>query len=305
MEQIKKKENEVGSKLSDFEIIKELGKGSYGTVYTVKSLLNSKIYVMKKMELNHLNHRQQQECYREVSILKKVSHHNIIKYYSSFLEKEILYIIMEYAELGDLYSLIKHYKKHSKYFDEIDLWKISYEILTGLEYLHSHKIIHRDIKCLNLFITKDRHIKIGDLGVSTINSGLDNLHYNRVGTPLYISPELVKQSPYDFKTDIWSFGCSLYHLASLEPPFLGGNLIVLGNNIVKGVPKSLPIQYSNQLRFFIDKMLEKKAENRPSAKEALELIPKDIREKIKSKGEKFQIKSKRPFSSAMNKVIKV
>ena len=194
MEQIKKKQNEVGSKLSDFEIIKELGKCSYGTVYTVKSLLNSKIYVMKKMELNHLNSPQQQECYREVSNLKKVSHHNIIKYYLSFLEKEILYIIMEYAELGGLSSLIKHYKKHSKYFEEIDLWKISYEILAGLEYLHSHKIIHRDIKRLNLFITKDRHIKIGDLGVSTINSGLDNLHYIRVRTPLSISPELVKQS---------------------------------------------------------------------------------------------------------------
>ena len=305
MEQTKKKQNEVGNKLSDFEIIKELGKGSYGTVYTVKSLLNSNIYVMKKMELNYLNPRQQQECYREVSILKKVSHRNIIKYYSSFLDKEILYIIMEYAELGDLYSLIKHYKKHSRYFDEIDLWKISLEILNGLDYLHSQKIIHRDIKCLNLFITKDRHIKIGDLGVSTITSGMDNLHYTRVGTPLYISPELVIQKPYDFKTDIWSFGCSLYHLASLEPPFLGGNLIVLGNNIVKGVPKSLPVQYSNELRFFIDKMLEKKPENRPTAKEALDLIPKEIKEKIKSNGEKFQIKSKRPFSSAMNKIITV
>ena len=305
MDQLKKKEYEVGNKLSDFEIIKELGKGSYGTVYTVRSLVNSNVYVMKKMELNHLKPRQQQECYREVSILKKVSHQNIIKYYSSFLEKEILYIIMEYAELGDLYSLIKHYKKHSKYFDEIDLWKISSEILLGLEYLHSQKIIHRDIKCLNLFITKDRHVKIGDLGVSTITSGMDNLHYTRVGTPLYISPELVKQKPYDFKTDIWSFGCSLYHLASLEPPFSGGNLIVLGNNIVKGVPKSLPVQYSNELRFFIDKMLEKKAENRPTAREALELIPKEIKEKIKSNGEKFYIKSKRPFSSAMNKVISV
>ena len=125
MQESKKKENEVGNKLSDFEIIKELGKGSYGTVYTVKSLINSNVYVMKKMEINHLKHRQQQECYREVSILKKVSHKNIIKYYSSFLEQEILYIIMEYAELGDLYSLIKHYKKHSKYFDENDLWKIS------------------------------------------------------------------------------------------------------------------------------------------------------------------------------------
>ena len=305
MDQTKKKETEVGNKLSDFEIIKELGKGSYGTVYTVKSLLNSNIYVMKKMEINHLKHRQQQECYREVSILKKVSHRNIIKYYSSFLENEILYIIMEYAELGDLYSLIKHYKKHSKYFEEIDLWKISSEILSGLEYLHSQKIIHRDIKCLNLFITKDRHIKIGDLGVSTITSGIDNLHYTRVGTPLYISPELVKQKPYDYKTDIWSFGCSLYHLASLEPPFTGGNLIVLGNNIVKGVPKSLPYQYSNELRAFIDKMLEKNPENRPSAKEALEMIPKEIKEKISVNGEKFCIKSKRPFSSAMNKVIAV
>ena len=299
MQQSKGKTEEVGSKVSDFKIIKELGKGSYGTVYTVKSLLNSNIYVMKKMELNHLNPRQQVECYREVSILKKVSHKNIIKYYSSFIENNILYIIMEYAELGDLYSLIKHYKKHSKFFSELDLWKISSEILSGLDYLHSHNIIHRDIKCLNLFITKDRHIKIGDLGVSAFSSGLD-LHYTRVGTPLYISPELVKQKPYDYKTDIWSFGCSLYHLACLEPPFTGGNLIVLGNNIVKGVPKALPNHYSNDLKNFVDKMLEKKAEKRPSAKEALDMIPNNILNDMKIQGEKIVIKSKRPFSSAVN-----
>jgi len=299
MQQSKKKSEDVGSKLSDFKIQKELGRGSYGTVYTVKSNINSNIYVMKKMELNHLNPRQQVECYHEVSILKKVDHKNIIKYYSSFLEKETLYIIMEYAELGDLYSLIKHYKKHSKHFSESDLWKISSEILTGLEYLHSHNIIHRDIKCLNLFITKDRHIKIGDLGVSAFSSSGDNLHYTRVGTPLYISPELVKQKPYDYKTDIWSFGCSLYHLACLEPPFTGGNLIVLGNNIVKGVPKALPTHYSNELKSFVDKMLEKRADKRPSAKEALDMIPCDVRNDMKIKGEKFVIKSKRPFSSAV------
>ena len=300
MQQTKGKTEEVGSKVSDFKIIKELGKGSYGTVYTVKSLIDSNIYVMKKMELNHLNPRQQNECYREVSILKKVSHKNIIKYYSSFLEKNILYIIMEYAELGDLYSLIKHYKKHSKFFSELDLWKISSEILSGLDYLHSHNIIHRDIKCLNLFITKDRHIKIGDLGVSAFSSGGENFHYTRVGTPLYISPELVKQKPYDYKTDIWSFGCSLYHLACLEPPFTGGNLIVLGNNIVKGVPKALPNHYSNDLKNFVDKMLEKKAEKRPSAKEALDMIPNNILNDMKTQGEKIVIKSKRPFSSAVN-----
>ena len=292
----KQKEASIGSRLSDFEIVKQLGKGSYGTVYVVRSKLDMNTYVMKKMELNHLKENQQKECYREVSILRKVSHPNIIKYYSSFLENESLCIIMEYAELGDLYTLIKHYKRHQKFFEEILLWRIAFEVLNGLEYLHSNNIIHRDIKCLNLFLSKDHHVKIGDLGVSTITS-LGGMHCTRVGTPLYLSPELVKQVPYDYKTDIWSFGCSLYHLASLDPPFTGNNLIVLGNNIVKGRPKELPGFYSNELKNFIGKMLTKKPEKRPSAKDAKEMIPKNIMENIiLANKNKEEIKA-RPFSS--------
>ena len=292
----KEKEASVGSRLSDFEIVKQLGKGSYGTVYVVHSKLDKNTYVMKKMELNHLKESQQKECYREVSILRKVSHPNIIKYYSSFLENESLCIIMEYAELGDLYTLIKHYKRHQKYFDEILLWRIAYEVLNGLDYLHTNSIIHRDIKCLNLFLSKDHHVKIGDLGVSTI-SALGGMHCTRVGTPLYLSPELVKQIPYDYKTDIWSFGCSLYHLASLEPPFTGNNLIVLGNNIVKGRPKDLPGFYSNEIKDFIWRMLTKKAEKRPNARDAKNMIPKNIMESIYlANKNKEEIKA-RPFSS--------
>ena len=292
----KQKEASIGSRLSDFEIVKQLGKGSYGTVYVVRSKLDMNTYVMKKMELNHLKENQQKECYREVSILRKVSHPNIIKYYSSFLENESLCIIMEYAELGDLYTLIKHYKRHQKFFEEILLWRIAFEVLNGLEYLHSNNIIHRDIKCLNLFLSKDHHVKIGDLGVSTITS-LGGMHCTRVGTPLYLSPELVKQVPYDYKTDIWSFGCSLYHLASLDPPFTGNNLIVLGNNIVKGRPKELPGFYSNELKDFIGKMLTKKPEKRPSAKDAKDMIPKNIMENIiLANKNKEEIKA-RPFSS--------
>lgn len=295
--------SKVGIKLSDFKILKELGKGSYGTVYTVRSYIDDNIYVMKKMELNNLTDKQQKECYREVSILKKVSHQNIIKYYSSFLDCGNLYIIMEYAEGGDLYSLIKHYKRHNKHFDEFDIWRIAFDILNGLEYLHKNNIIHRDIKCLNLFITKDKHIKIGDLGVSTIVSNINALHCTRVGTPLYLSPELVKQVPYDFKVDIWSCGCSLYHLANLDPPFLGDNLIVLGNNIVKGKQKPLPQQYSEDMNKFIERMLSKRPEKRPSAKEAIEMISKDIMEKIKiARENNVGIKS-RPFSSVGNKIV--
>ena len=272
--------NRVGNRLKDFRIIKELGKGSYGTVFTVMSLIDEKIYVMKRMELNHLKEKQQRECYREVGILKKVNHPNIIKYYSSFLEKSNLYIIMEYAENGDLYSLIKHYKNHNKHFEEINIWRIAYEILNGLHYLHSNKIIHRDIKCLNLFLTKDKHVKIGDLGVSTIVSSLNAMHLTRVGTPLYLSPELIKQIPYDYKVDIWSFGCSLYHLCNLDPPFTGDNLIVLGNKIVKEKPKSIPSIYSEDLAKFIEKMLCKRASDRPDSLTALGMIPADVKEKI-------------------------
>ena len=292
----KEKEASVGSRLSDFEIVKQLGKGSYGTVYVVHSKLDKNTYVMKKMELNHLKESQQKECYREVSILRKVSHPNIIKYYSSFLENESLCIIMEYAELGDLYTLIKHYKRHQKYFDEILLWRIAYEVLNGLDYLHTNNIIHRDIKCLNLFLSKDHHVKIGDLGVSTI-SALGGMHCTRVGTPLYLSPELVKQIPYDYKTDIWSFGCSLYHLASLEPPFTGNNLIVLGNNIVKGRPKDLPGFYSNEIKDFIWRMLTKKAEKRPNARDAKNMIPKNIMESIYLANKNKEEIKPRPFSS--------
>mmetsp|Transcript_12257 Transcript_12257/g.12060 ORF Transcript_12257/g.12060 Transcript_12257/m.12060 type:complete len:110 (-) Transcript_12257:80-409(-) len=109
-----------------------------------------------------------------------------------------------------------------------------------MEYLHAKNIIHRDVKCLNIFLTEDKRIKIGDLGVSKIVSSSAAMHGTRVGTPLYLSPELVKQHPYDFKVDVWAIGCAIYHLACLEPPFQGENLITLGNNIVNKKPKALP-----------------------------------------------------------------
>ena len=143
----------------------------------------------------------------------------------------------------------------------------------AVEYLHHKNIIHRDIKCLNIFLTDDNRIKIGDLGVSKIVTSSSALQDTRVGTPLYLSPELVKQQPYDFKVDVWAIGCALYHLACLEPPFQGDNLITLGNNIVNKKPKPLPLVYSSKLMNFIDKFLAKKPSERPTAREAVLIIP--------------------------------
>eukprot|EP00826_Nyctotherus_ovalis_P003204 TRINITY_DN10646_c0_g7_i1.p1 TRINITY_DN10646_c0_g7~~TRINITY_DN10646_c0_g7_i1.p1 ORF type:complete len:398 (-),score=66.33 TRINITY_DN10646_c0_g7_i1:815-2008(-) len=95
----------------------------------------------------------------------------------------------------------------------------------------------------------------------------------RVGTPLYLSPELIKQQPYNCKVDVWATGCVLYHIACLEPPFVGENLIALGNSIVFKEPKDLPSIYTTQLRGFIKKLMSKKAASRPSAGEMVKLIP--------------------------------
>lgn len=117
------------------------------------------------------------------------------------------------------------------------------------------------------------------MGVSKIVSNINALHCTRVGTPLYLAPELIKQIPYDFKVDIWSVGCSLYQLACLEPPFQGDNLIVLGNNIVKNPHKPIVNNYTKEFSKFIDLLLSKKTDVRPSAKDCVDLIPQHVKVK--------------------------
>lgn len=184
---------------------------------------------------------------------------------------------MEFANGGDLYHLLKEYKKKWKPCTENELWCFAYEILLGVEYLHSKNIIHRDIKTLNIFISQDRHIKLGDLGVSKIVNSLMPLQGTRVGTPLYLAPELIKQQPYSFKVDIWAIGWALYHLWCFEPPFVGNNLIILGNTIVNKKPKSIPKEYSAKFSLFVERLLAKSPENRPTARDAIKMIPKIVK----------------------------
>ncbi|CAD8104345.1 unnamed protein product [Paramecium sonneborni] len=254
----------IGSNLSHFVILSELGKGSFGVVYKVKSTQDGLIYVLKKINLTHLKPKHQAEALKEAQLLRKLKHPNIITYYVSFIEQDNLCIIMEYAEGGDLQKLLKEYKEKRKSFKETTIWKISKELTQAIQHLHDNNIIHRDIKSLNVFLTKDKHVKLGDLGVSKIFNSEIALNGTRVGTPLYLAPELVQHEPYDYKVDVWALGCIIFQLATHEPPFQGDNLIALGYSIVNHPPKHLPSQYTNQLSQFISKLLEKNPQHRPT-----------------------------------------
>ena len=258
--------------LTDFLIMQELGKGSFGSVYKAKSLKNGGIYVIKKITIDHLSQKNQKEVIYEAQILKKINHPHIVKYYCSFMDGNCLCIVMEYIDGGDLHTLIKLHNEKKLSLPESEIWRMTYELSLAIMYLHTKNIIHRDIKTLNILITKDSKIKLADLGASKIVSA--PMQATRVGTPLYLAPEIIKHRPYDYKVDIWALGCVVYNLAALQPPFQAENLITLGMMIVSKNPDPIPSHFSNILSEFISKLLSKQAIDRPNISTVMTLIPK-------------------------------
>ena len=139
----------------------------------------------------------------------------------------------------------------------------------GIQYLHANRILHRDIKTINMFLTKNDNIKIGDLGVARELNQTHNMAHTVVGTPYYLSPELCEEKPYNNKSDIWSLGCVLYELATLSHPFEAQNQGALILKILRGKYNKIPAIYSLSLQEMIDNLLIKDYRKRPDIDEIL------------------------------------
>ena len=205
--------------MQNFEIINKLGDGAYSEVFKVRRKIDSKIYALKKVKLKNLKEKEKINSLSEIRILASIKSPFIISYKEAFftIEDKSLNLVMEFADNGDLYQKIKYYKSKNLFFDEKDVWKIFIQITRGLKTLHDLKILHRDFKSANIFLFKEGIAKIGDLNVSkVITKGLGN---TQTGTPYYASPEVWNNSTYDCKSDIWSLGCILYEMLTLNPPF--------------------------------------------------------------------------------------
>ena len=125
---------------------------------------------------------------------------------------------MEYANSGDLSHRLRHMRDKDQMFQEEVILKILTQMCLGIQALHSLRIMHRDLKSANIFLTDDNIVKVGDLNVSKI-ARQDGLNYTQAGTPYYASPEVWRDKPYDFKSDVWSLGCITYEMAALHLPF--------------------------------------------------------------------------------------
>jgi len=153
-------------------------------------------------------------------------------------------------------------------------------MVRALHVLHSRKIFHRDLKSANVFLSRDKHAKLGDLNVSKVAK--KGLLYTQTGTPYYASPEVWKDQPYDVKSDIWSLGCVLYEMTTLKPPFRANDMNGLYQKVLKGKFSPIGTSYSKALNHVITKMLSVDPKLRPTCAQILGM--EDVQRKSRECG---------------------
>jgi len=269
----------VGSKLSDFNIEKKLGKGNFGDVYLVTSKLTKKVYALKEIKGDDYNNNQRLEVEKEIKLLELLNHPHVIKYFTSFKENGNFYIIIEYINGGSLENLYKKYKSEGKLIPEKMLWDFLIQTLSGLVYLHEDKkIIHRDIKPDNLLLDKENGLKISDFGVSAVKkknvADLIKFHNTVIGPIQFMAKEMAEGKEYDFKSDIYMLGLTFYAIMAGTLPEVKKESYEDDNFIVKKKQNYLDIipgSYSQDIKHFIEKLLTVNKDERPSAQKALAL----------------------------------
>lgn len=150
--------------------------------------------------------------------------------------------------VGDLAFHIKKTSQQQGRFEEKEIVNWMIQIATSLEFIHIRRVIHRDIKTQNLFLTGNNTVKLGDFGISKVLESTTQVAMTVVGTPYYMAPEACQSAPYTTKSDIWALGCICYELCTLQQPFRADNLLGLVFKIVQETPAPLPSTYSLELR---------------------------------------------------------
>lgn len=226
-------------KKDDFEVLDVLGKGSFAQVVLARRITTGQIFAMKVVtKQGLLDHKRVQDVFVERNILTRSNHPYLLKLYNTFQSEHKLYFVMDYMPGGDLDKYMN--AQPNKLLDLFTAKLYGAEILLALGYLHQHKVIYRDLKPENILMTAQGHCVLADFGLSKdfhVDGGDDNATnemkaHSFVGSPFYVSPDVLKQKEYTEAVDFWSFGILLYRMLAGRPPFSGRNMKEVFDNIM-------------------------------------------------------------------------
>ena len=233
----------------EYRIIKELGKGGSGNVNQVLNLSDNKYYAIKLIPIKDETKEKIQIYEKESEILSKFNCNHIVKYYDSSKDNNNIYILMEFCDGDNLRNFINKNMNNNTLIEENILYDIIKQICIGIKEIHDKKIIHRDLKPENIFINDNMNIKIGDFGISKqIEIFNTQITYNKEGTYDYIAPEILYKGIFNNKSDIWSLGCIIYELFTLN--IYNKDKIF---NEIKQIDNTI---YNNKWQILINSLLE-------------------------------------------------
>ncbi|XP_045181990.1 serine/threonine-protein kinase 3-like isoform X5 [Mercenaria mercenaria] len=248
-----------------FDIICKIGRGSYGSVYKSLHKESGQVLAIKQVPVD----TDLQEIIKEISIMQQCDSPYIVKYYGSYFKNTDLWIVMEYCGAGSVADIMR---LRNKVLNEEEIATILYYTLKGLEYLHSKRKIHRDIKAGNILLNTEGHAKLADFGVAGQLTDTMAKRNTVIGTPYWMAPEVIQEIGYDCVADIWSLGITALEMAEGKPPYGDIHPMRAIFMIPTKPPPSFrnPDKWSPEFIDFVSKCLVKNPEQRITAQELLE-----------------------------------
>jgi serine/threonine protein kinase len=232
-----------------------LGQGSFGKAFLARDLETNDLCVMKQVRVERMDAKARDTAVREAVALKRVRHPNVVRFRQVFVRSGWLCLVMDFADGGDLCAAVKERARSKVPFEESAVLECFSQVADAVSWIHSLKMVHRDIKSRNIFLCRTGRALLGDFGLVRILETTCELAKTCVGTPYYLSPEIIRKQLYNYKTDIWSLGVLLYEMAGLCRPFVG-TLETLPKAILKGEYEPLGSHYSQELRDLVAGMLQ-------------------------------------------------
>uniref|UniRef100_A0AAX7U7N4 Protein kinase domain-containing protein n=1 Tax=Astatotilapia calliptera TaxID=8154 RepID=A0AAX7U7N4_ASTCA len=247
--------------MEKYSLVKVIGEGSFGRAVLVRCKSSQEKYVVKEIQLPK-NQSKLENSRREAILLSRMKHPNIVAFREAFEADELLWIVMEYCSGGDLLQRIKQQKSNQFSVDNILKWFA--EMCAGAKHIHDQRVLHRDLKSKNIFLTDNGTVKLGDFGSACILNSSKAYAHAYVGTPYYVAPEIWDNKPYNNKSDVWSLGCVLYELCTLRHPFQASSWKSLILKVCRGAYPPLPSHLPYELQYLVKQMFKTNPKDRPS-----------------------------------------